>query len=80
MKFQENVNYKDKGQEDKREVGRILVFKGYSPSEPNYGIACMPLFPGDKLQVLPTNACGMGIDVVRLSDLRKTMVWPEEVV
>jgi hypothetical protein len=28
---------------------------------------------------LPENGCGMGIDVIRLRDGHKTMVWPTEV-
>ena len=79
MSLQDGVSYMDAGEEHKWEVGRILTFEGYSPSEPYYGLDVMFLKPGDKLSVLPTNACGMGIDVVRLSDLRKTMVFPEEV-
>lgn len=61
------------GEEKKFIVGRMLTFRQYE-DEP-----AGPFIPGDQLRTLPENGCGMGIDVVRVSDGRKDMVWPDEV-
>ena len=75
--LQANVRYMDVGQEAKWTVGARLRFVGFSKDEPKNGCR---LRPGDLLEVLPENPCGMGIDVVRLPSRQyKTMVWPEEV-
>lgn len=54
-------------------IGRLLRFLGYIDEMTG------DFVPGDVLRVRPTNACGMGIDVERVSDGRIDMVWPDEV-
>lgn len=62
----------------KYRIGVLLTFRRYNPQETSV-VACKTFRRGDVLEVLPRNGCGMGIDVVRLSDGQVDMVWPEEV-
>lgn len=78
--LQENTVVED-GHERKYAVGLILTFRGYDACEvATLGKDHSYTFKrGDKLKVLERNGCGMGIDVVRISDGRADMVWPTEV-
>ena len=70
------------GQERKYEVGLILTFRNYDPVEVStLGEDHKYVFRrGDRLRVDPKNGCGMGIDVTRLEDGQRDMIWPTEVV
>ncbi len=84
-------NCQPEGFVDKRfyEVGRKLRFVAYNDMaatmpdweiEENKGKPPGYKFePGDILRVSYRNGCGMGIDVIRMSDGLPDMVWPEEV-
>lgn len=78
---QENTELEESADRRKYEIDRLLTFRSYDPDE----VACLgedhkyTFRRGDVLKVLPRNGCGMGIDVVRLSDGKTDMVWPTEV-
>ena len=63
--------------------GQRLRFLGYNPDEvfENWGPGPYPLRSGDVVEVCNCGCltCGIGIDVMRLSDGQMTMVFPEEV-
>lgn len=73
--YQRNVNRNDefRRHRSKFRVGAVLEFKQYDDDVTD------GLHRGDVLMTLPANGCGMGIDVIRLQDGHKTMVWPTEV-
>jgi hypothetical protein len=70
------------GHERKYVVGTILTFRSYDPVEVStLGEDHEYVFRrGERLRVDPKNGCGMGIDVTRLADGERDMVWPTEVV
>ena len=72
----------ERDQDAKYVVGTVLTFRSYDPDEVEHlGDHHEYTFKrGDKLRVVERNGCGMGIDVVRLSDGHHDMVWPTEVV
>ena len=83
--LQDNIEVKlitDCDDARKYTVGTILTFRSYDPRE----VAALDedhvyVFQrGDRVRVDDANGCGMGIDVVRLSDGQCDMVWPNEVI
>lgn len=76
--YQANVEIEPGADPVKYEVGRLLTFRSYAPSEVAV-VPCNTFRRGDVLRVVPRNGCRMGIDVERVSDGVTDMVWPEEV-
>jgi hypothetical protein len=76
--LQENTTVEESAHIEKYQVGRLLTFRNYSAEEVAV-VPCRTFRRGDVLRVLPRNGCGMGIDVERIFDGKKDMVWPEEV-
>lgn len=76
MAIQANTEHFEGEDLRKYTVGQRLRFLGLSPDE-----AAFPVHfePGDIIEPVAHNGCGMGIDCVRLSDGKVDMVWPEEV-
>lgn len=78
MPSQENTEIESSADPRKYVVGMLLTFRNCDQDE----VSVVPFNKfrrGDVLRVLPRNGCGMGIDVVRLSDGTTDMVWPTEV-
>ena len=73
--YQRNISRNDefRRHRSKFRIGAVLEFKQYDDDVTDR------LHPGEELMTLPENGCGMGIDVIRLRDGHKTMVWPTEV-
>jgi hypothetical protein len=71
------------GSADRRKyvVGTVLTFRNYDADEvATLGDDHEFVFQrGDRLRVDERNGCGMGIDVTRISDGHRDMVWPTEV-
>lgn len=65
------------GDPRKYAVGVVLLFVSNNLDNPPDCNAPFGLL--EPLVVLPTNGCGMGIDVRRVRDGQIDMVWPEEV-
>ncbi len=59
----------------KYEVDRLLRFSEYDPEEHIVG----EFKTGDVVRVCARNGCGLGIDVIRISDGLTDMVWSNEV-
>jgi len=57
------------------EVGTLMRYDGPDADEDIHALFSV----GDIVRVLPSNQCGMGIDVYRLSDDARDMVFPTEV-
>ncbi len=81
VKLQANTEVEPKADLRKYEAGRTLTFRSYDPDEVEaLGRWHRYVFRrGQRLRVLPRNGCGMGVDVERISDGAKDMVWPTEV-
>ena len=73
--YQRNISRNDefRRHRSKFRIGAVLEFKQYDDDVTDR------LHPGEELMTLPENGRGMGIDVIRLRDGHKTMVWPTEV-
>jgi hypothetical protein len=78
IECQANTDIEEDADLRKYQIGRLLTFRNYSAPEVSL-VPCRTFRRGDVLRVLPSNGCGMGIDVERVSDGKTDMVWPEEV-
>lgn len=63
----------------KYDTTTVLHFKGYDPIELESAQPGVWFAKGDELMPVAENKCGLGIDVMRLSDGAQDMVWPQEV-
>ncbi len=75
MKLQANCVRFSFDDVNKYEVGRLLRFVEHDPSE----VIVSEFEPGDVVKVCERNGCGLGIDVIRISDGFADMVWSNEV-
>lgn len=83
IRSQDNTDASERSEDPlKFIVGTVLTFRSYSPDEvATLGKDHKYTFQrGDRLVVDEKNGCGMGIDVTRIRDGKRDMVWPEEVV
>ena len=81
IRSQDNTDASERSEDPlKFIVGTVLTFQSYSPDEvATLGKDHKYTFQrGDRLVVDEKNNCGMGIDVTRIRDGKRDMVWPRK--